>query len=783
MVFKGFRASATPAALAVATAVAVTPALALAQTGAASDSGIEEIVVTAQKRSENMQRTPIAITALTEKALQSAGITDLRGVSANTPAVTIAEYPSAASTLATYMRGQGTGDPMIITRDGSVGIYVDGFYQARPQSSAFDLADVDRIEILRGPQGTLYGRNTTGGAVNIISKKPTGKFGIDGTADVGNFGYHREFVNLNLPSFGNLAAKLTFVNSNFDGYVRNMGKEAGTPEANNYTLKESIGGRLALRWTPSNSLTVDYAGDIARTRTTPVYYVNDALVGLIPGYSNDPRRTYRPIYLPKSVAKTDGHSLTVEYQAADNLTLRSLTGYRHLDYTAYSDYAEVFFASFLNGDVIKSKSFSQEFQAVGDLANNNIKYALGLYYFNENADHQVAVDIASNPVYLGGTDDTLILKNRSVRAKSTSYAAYGQVTWKPPILEKRLGITAGGRFTHDRRRASRLAGTVIFTAAPGTTIPALRNRLFLGHGSYLDLGTVFQENDRTWSRFNPAFTVDFQATPDINLYVKYATGYKAGGSTEGAPDFSFSFNPEDTKTYEVGLKSDLFDRHVRLNLAGFISKTRNFQVDFLVSAVDPSLVQILNAGSATVKGIEAELTVQPTSRLSFNAAYSYMKQKLRIGAPADSIFDVSQGGPFNPGDDISGYLTIPFTPKNNLNVSGNWTMLTFPDGDLSLYVSYNYRGQLFGSAGAGPLVPNNAAYARPAYDTVDARLTYRREIGGHDVSVALWGKNIFDKRYLLDFVTANGSPLAGYVNGAKPYASPAQYGVQMGFRF
>src|SRR5690606_39190762 len=141
--------------------------------------GVEEIVVTAERRAENLQDTPIAITAMTDASLESQGITDLKGIVQATPSLYFAPYPSSTTTLVLFMRGEGMNDPNIITKDGGVGLYVDGVYQSRPHASAFALADVERVEVLRGPQGTLYGRNTVGGAVNIISKKPTGEWGVD----------------------------------------------------------------------------------------------------------------------------------------------------------------------------------------------------------------------------------------------------------------------------------------------------------------------------------------------------------------------------------------------------------------------------------------------------------------------------------------------------------------------------------------------------------------------------------------------------------------------------
>lgn len=766
---------------------------ALAQAGAgepapvdADTGGVEEIVVTAQKRSENLQTTPLAITALSATALRNAGVTDLVGVAQNTPSLTISAYPSAASTLVTYIRGQGVGDPMIVTRDGSVGVYVDGMYLSRPQSMAFDLADVERVEVLRGPQGTLYGRNTTGGAVNIISKKPTGQFGVDGTVDYGRFDYHREFVNVNLPAIGDLAAKVTVLNTQTDGWVENSGAGTGVPEANDFNLRDQKGARLALLWTPTGDVTIDYSGDIGQSKTTPAYYVSDALVGVIPGYSNDPSRTYRPIYLPESDSKTDGHALTASWEVSPDLTLRSLTSYRHLDYFSYQDYAETFFVPFLSPDQIVSRTYTQELQAVGALFDKKIEYVAGLYYFREKAGHHNAYDINPSPAYLGGANNTLILKDRQVDAVSESRAVYGQLTWHPPVLEERLSLTVGARYTEDERRATRDASLVVFTADPGSEISPLTNRRFLGPGTYFDTGTTSQSNKESWHRFNPSVTLDFEATPDLNVYAKYATGYKAGGFTEATPNFDLTFAPETVDNYEVGLKSDLFDQRVRFNLAAFRAEFSDFQLDFQIDPNDPSVIQIINAGSAKVEGFEAELTARPIRTLTLGASYSYLKQSLEIAAPAGTIFDpaINPSSPTAVGGDISDYFRIPFTPKQNFSLNADWTLFQFDSSDIKLYAAYTYRGELYSSAGSGPAVPNNQYYQRPSYETVDARLTYRCDLAGdNEVSVSVWGKNIFDDRHPDDFVIGNGSILDGYGSQARPYATPATYGVQLGYRF
>jgi len=762
----------TPAAAPQAVPTAA-PAAAPAQQG-----GIQEIVVTAQKRAENLQNTPIAITALTSTALQKSGVTDLSGVVKQTPALYFAPYPSSDTTLVLFMRGQGIGDPMIITKDGGVGLYVDGIYQARPQNSTFDLADVERVEVLRGPQGTLYGRNTTGGAVNIITKKPTGEFGVHGTLSGGNLGYRRALVNMDLPEIAGFKVKLTGLYSNQDGWAHNAENPGNTPDAHDFQSDRKYAFRGAIRWEPTSTVTIDYSGDYSDIRTTPVRYVTDSAYApqAFPGYTPDPDHTYRPVYLPYSHVESDGQTLIAEWRPSSSLTLRSLSGYRHVHVKGYQDYVEAFLVPFDAYDEIGSKTYSQEFQAVGNFG-RSLKYVLGLYYYHENASHLETVDEGT------GQPNQMVLIDRLTHAKSTSKAVYGQVTWTPPILDDRLNLTFGARYTIDDRTADRSRGQTFFV---GQTSP-LVNRRFLGPGTYIPLGTVLGATDVHNKKFNPAFTANFQVTRDVMVYGKVVTGYKAGGANEASPTFTRTFGPESVTSYEVGLKSELFDRHVRFNIDGFIGKYKDLQLDISADAADASLADTFNVGRATVKGIETDLTIAPTDRLTFQANYSFTDAKIKnVRAPAGSIFDpaVNAGSPVQVGADITGYFVLPFTPRNSVHLSGDWRFLDWGDGSFDAHIDYNWKDKVYTTSGDGPSVPVGRDYpVNASFGLVDARLTYTIDRGGgRNFSVGLWGKNIFDKRYP-GFVIGSGSIIAGYGSRAISYGMPATYGIDIGFSF
>ncbi|ARS27786.1 TonB-dependent receptor [Sphingomonas sp. KC8] len=745
---------------------------------AAATGGLEDIVVTAQRRAENLQTTPIAITALTSNALQSSGITDITGVVQATPSLYFAPYPNSSTTLILYMRGQGIGDPGIITKDGGVGLYVDGIYQSRPQASAFDLADVERVEVLRGPQGTLYGRNTTGGAVNIISKKPTGEFGVDGLLTLGNFNHQRALANVNLPQFGDFKVKLTGLYSNRDGWAGNAADTGNTPDANDFQSDRKYAVRGAVRWEPADNVTVDYSGDYSNARTTPVRYVTDGTPAL--GYTSDPEVAYRPVYLPYSRVKSDGQSLVAEWEVNDGLTLKSLSAYRHINYSANQDYVEAFGAPFFTTDYIKSKTYTQEFQAIGEIG-DRVKYVAGLYYFHEKANHQLIVDAGT------GTAGQLFMKDRFTTAKSRSMAAFGQATWTPAILDDNLEITVGGRYTKDKRDADRTYETQLFIGDTVADVSPLVNRRFLGNGTIVPVLSQVGSTHVKNSKFNPSLIVNYKATRDISIYAKAVTGYKAGGSNEASPTFTRTFNPETVTSYEVGVKSDLFDRRVRLNVDAFLARYKDLQLDISADTADPSLTDTFNVGRANVKGVEADLTVIPVEGLTLAASYTYTEYKIsKVRAPAGSIFDpaVNAGSPVAVGDNISGYFVLPFTPKHSVRLSGDWNILTMGDGSLALHVDYTWKDKINTTAGNGPSVPGGRQFPiNDSYGLLDGRLTYTLDRGDdRQITIALWGKNILDKRYP-GFVIGSGSILDGYYGQARSYGQPATYGVEFGFNF
>ncbi len=728
--------------------LSINPSVAVAQ-DAGADSVPGEIIVTAQRKAERLQNVPIAMTALSGDTLANQGVTDLQSLSSAAPSLNVVAYPNSSDTLTLTMRGQGAGDVGQITRDGGVGLYMDGFYIGRPQGALLDLGEPERIEVLRGPQGTLYGRNTTGGAINIISSKPTGEWGGTGSVSTGSRNLVRALGSVDLPSFGNFSAKGSIVYVNQDGWAKNVGGQHDFGEF------DQIAGRISTKWTPSDDVTFYYAFDMGRVRTTPLYYVNPSLEGVVPGYTADRDRTYAPLDLDYSVAKFVDHQLTAEFQISDSFTLRSLTAYRGFRATQDVNYGVAmstpeFIMTFEQDHYYRTRQYSQEVQLVGDIT-DRLDFNGGLYWYREKGIHRNDVDA----YYVASSFNAL--SSRTINALSKSYAAYAQSTWTPPVLDDRLKLTAGGRFTRDERSATRYSES---------------------NGVATELGV---SNKQKFSNFSPMGNIAMEWTRDLMTYVKFAKGYKAGGSAEGAPDFTQTFGPEKVTAWEAGLKSQLFNRMLTFNITAFYNKFDDMQIDFIADPYNTTIISTSNAGKANIKGIEIDSVFKPSRDFSLHASFSYMKSKLqRVNVLPGTIFD----GPYAVGDNIAGLFTLPFVPKYSYSVGGDWTFLRLGDEEFSVHGNYAYQSRVYTSSGSGPLVPGREFNHNDPVKDLNARLTWSRPIpAGKELSVSFFVDNLLNNRRRDFTIALGGTPLTGYQTGNAPYNEPRTFGGELKVKF
>ena len=715
---------------------------------------LEEIIVTAQKKAEDLQKVPVAITAITGAELEKKGIVDLSGIARNTPSITATPYPGDPTTLTIYMRGMGSanpsGDP---TSEGGVGVYEDGFYMGRPNAQTFDLADVERIEVLRGPQGTLYGKNTTGGAINIISKQPTGEFGLKQTLEFGNRNEFRSLTTINLPRWHDVSAKLTLLRSSVDGYVKNSG-------GHDFGESAQKGGRLQLHWDANSALKVDFFSEMGEIDYTPQYQQNPGLNGLVCEF--DPAcagfayfssagpmdNAYRPMNQPSNKARFRGDGLTVSLQVNDALTIKSLTGYRDLEVDSFVNWNEVFSSpafvfEFVAGpNTLKQHQISQELQLTGDFLDGGFSYVSGVYYFHE-----------STSSVLNGSFFTDLTSFSTASSK----AVFGQLTWRPEAFSRKLELTAGGRYSKDDHEQGGLGSPTLTESS---------------------------------SRFTPSVIANYQWTGDLGTYAKVATGYRAGGSSITTDPAKYRvFSPETLTSYEIGLKSYWLDRRLRANLSVFHNKFKDMQILAGVTANNPSDTEIYNIGKATIQGVELELDANIFEALTLGLNYAYLDAVIdEVSVQPDTIFDpaVNPSSPYSLGQNVKSLFIIPNAAKNSFSLSGDYTLLRFDRKSLTAHVDYNWKS---GYPGSGPGVPGHRFVDFGSHGSTNARLSYKVDLArGDHMDVSLWAKNL-GKRYISEKFGTGGLNVdtpaapAGATGAVVLWSEPATYGISLTYEY
>ncbi len=713
-------------------------------------AALEEIVVTAQKRTENLQETPIAITAFNDEMIKDLGLVNLRSVGELVPNVRVLNLASTSVSAVATIRGLASAEPSL-AQDPKVGFYLDGVYLAKNTGTIFDIVDLERIEVLRGPQGTLYGKNTTGGAINLISRKPSGELGFKQQVTVGDNDRLRIGTTLDLPEVADISAKIGYVQYEHDGFIEN--RNANGPK--HIGSVDNDAWRLALRWVPSENFNANFSYQSSDTRAVPtagqLSYVDPSFADYSVITSFSPFTVVPPAQNPfrqaldsGAVSKDHLGHLDLDgqghekYEITDSalhlswmlgdLELRSITGYHDLDGGVMGSDQDggawsVPFAHFAltsgGGNVKSHTSWSQEFQIVGTSDDERWQYVSGLYYFEEEGEELhndwkllLLVPGGNIPGFPDGVlvDAYTLLGpppaslGEDYRIENESWAAYSQVTWTPPVLEDRMDVTLGLRYTQDDKKAT------ILDATPNWV------------------------ESESWSKFSPTGTVSYRFSDYVNGFFKVATGYNAGSFPVRAGNqtaFSLAADEETVIDYELGLKSELFDNRLRLNVAGFWYDYKDMQVnDFQAGATI-----LRNAGTATVRGIELEGTARLTEALTVGLDYGYL----------DFKYDEFVVG----GVDLSSEAKPAFAPKNTLHgsITYIWPLQL---GELKARIDATYTDEYH----FNPLLYKHDA--ADSHTLVDARIRWTDiPLPAGSLELAVWGQNLTDEVYR-DFGTDFG---------------------------
>lgn len=829
------------------------PGIALAQTQAETPPPTEdgvalgEIIVTAQRRSESLQKVPLAVSAFDSKALDAKGLTNLNNLSASvSPGVVVTQFAGTPSTLAFNIRGAYASDPGIGLAEQGVAVYADGVPLGRASGTGIELGDIERIEILRGPQGTLFGRNAEGGAVQFVTRRPTGEFGGKIEGGIGNYDAKRIVAQIELPEFANISIKLGGLINKRDGFTKNVATRQGidflSPTAglptpafkaasgnnlNDLGLQDQGGFRVGVLWEPTADFNAYYTYDYSDLEYTIMH--NTRTGGRLPSsyaWCLDPRYAATcasgasiaanvftgtetgggrivpefaklSLFTPINSSKVRGHGLTLDWKASDSIEIKSITGYRTLQENNGSNFGlgQVFvqtvptssfgsttapagsligFSGSYADATIDQEQFSQEIQFIGNFG--DLKLTSGLFYYHERVfDTRASFftigyqlneagtsprPIALDPFDLGGTNPVDGLPNSFQRYKgvANSYAAYAQATYAPSgVLDGRLSATVGIRYTKDTKDFTRLR------AAAGTG------------------GANVARFDQ--DRFDPAFTLAFQATPDVNVYARYARAYRAGGTGIRNKLALTTYNPEVNTTWEAGLKSQLFDNRVRFNLAAYHSTIEDAQVSFQNSAVDPSSTDTVNVsgGNVKIRGVEVELNIAATRELAFNVGYSFMSPKLSGFVAA----------PINLGNDQFGNFSAPlafapYVPKHQLAVAADYER-PIGEGEVKIFAhaEYNYMSEQHND----PVSKISQFVREPlrSLSQANARIGLRDlEVGSARLEIQFWMNNVFNKDdigYGFQIGSTDFTIPPGQEGGSAYGTNPRTYGLQAKLQF
>lgn len=762
------------------------------QAAAASDT---EIVVTARRRNELLQDVPIAVTAYSAEQLSRQGALDITDIGDTTPNVTIETSRGTNTTLTAFIRGVGQQDPVAGFEQG-VGIYIDDVYLNRPQLALLDIYDVERIEVLRGPQGTLYGRNTIGGAIKYVTRR-LGDV-PEGSARV-NYGSYNQLdgvISASIPLADGIKVGAALARLTRDGFGKNLttGKE-------NYS-KDIIAGRATIELDPTDNLLVRVTGDYTRDDSDPRggHRLLPSLLTLAP-VLDDEFDTRGGLDEPKQKITGGGLTGRVELGLGSGLLVRSITAYRKDDSSGPIDFEALPTVDVDVPGLYANKQFSQELQLL--VERGPLNGLFGFYYLD--ADARTAFDVRAYttgallglPALTLGTDS---------RIGTKTWAAFADFTYD---ISEQLSLSAGLRYTSDKRKGDIVRKTYILGGSPdfGGDAP-------FDEGIAIVTTSNFHEK-RKDTAFTPRASVSYKPNANHNIYLSYSRGFKGGGfdprgqtsqSTDQTPEGIFeyiAFEPETVDSFELGWKGSAIDRRLQWAIAAFNADYKDVQIPASVPCVNNGIPTFCgltsNAGKARFRGLEVETSLRaadnflaPGGRLNIAGTLGYLDAKFQEFVSVVA-FDEDTGLPIAPVEvDVADYRKVQNTPKWTASGTLDYTV-PISSGQLTFNSTLSYRSasQQFEIAIPG--------LDQGAFALWDANLVWRSQ--GSRWTLGLHAKNLTNKRYIAggynfflqnpytgEFILPNGTPGLASAVGREGvltgfYGNPRQIFVSAGMRF
>jgi len=690
--------------------IASLPAASFAAEG--DSDTLQEVVVTARHISEKLKDTPVAVSAFSEDQLQTQGAKDITDLTYLTPSTSMFTGRGSNSTLTAYVRGVGQQDPTWGSEPG-VGLYVDDVYYARPQASVLDIFNVSQIEVLRGPQGTLYGRNTIGGAVKYVTADLSSTPTADARVSYGSYNEHDFVGSFSAPISDKIRVGAAIADYNHDGWGKNLTTGAQIDN------RDMVAGRASVELLPTDNFTVKINAD----RTMDMSNAN-------PGHKEVAYAGYAPLsndydsyagMSSRNYVMDEGVSMTATWTIDPEWTLKSVSAFRqgntktNIDFDGLpKDYLGV-------PGIYSDNQKSEEVQA--QYTGGRLRGVAGIFYMASYA----AGDFDEQLANLGLTD---YLQGH---VKTNSWAGYGDGSFD---ITDQWTLSLGGRYSYDEKSGQVFNAFYLGLASPAFGGPAQKPLL---------VNTNYS-NHKSWGDFTPRTSLSYKITPDITTYVSYAEGFRSGGfdirgNALFTPQTVNGYNPEKVDTYEAGIKGEYFGHHLNVNADGYYSSYKDQQVGVQIPTAGGVKSVIENAGKSHIEGIELEATAKLTSEFMVIAsgAYTY--------AQFDSL-PVLNGVPPLQG--------FQYAPKWTGSVDLTYTKDLGDHGTLTTSGTIAYRSftQLYDT----PSVIDQGGYT-----LLDANITWLAPSGHW--SVSLKGANLTDERYRTGGYNLNGALYGNSVVG------------------
>ncbi|MBK6553162.1 MAG: TonB-dependent receptor [Rhodocyclaceae bacterium] len=763
--------------------------------GAFAQEKIEEVIVTAQKRKEKLQEVPISISAISGGQLEVRGIDGAKDLNALAPNVTVVNTGGSSLIAATSIRGMNSGQPAIWA-DPSVGIYVDGIFVGKNQGALFDVIDMERVEVLRGPQGTLFGRNTEGGAINMISRKPSGEFSGNVGFEIGNYSRQVAKVSMDLPRMGMLRASFALRDEKRNGTV-------GNDNGGAWNDRDRQSGRVALGLDVSPSFKIDYAYDKTNIDEKPLatslyastgygaLYTSPAVATTYGYFQNGvPTATGRlpslasriAPYASKSHPSTvtsdpgrsyfntldiDGHALTATYEINASNTLKYIGAKRKMRYRDSTDLDGTPISLFNAGKDTHYETTSHEVQWIGNTASMN--YVLGAYLFEEDGNTYTFQNGALYTFVPG----VVAYRQPWYRVQTDAKAIYGQVDYK---LTAALTATLGMRYTREEKRGNlwRINTNASYAMPASASVVCSATVT----APCYQAGFTPTGDKETFSASTPVVALAYKVNDTLNVYGRVARGFKSGGFPLEAQTVSAAmkpYGPEKSTSYEAGFKSTLLGGKANVNVAVFRTDVDDWHVSQLpVGGTQPVIV---NAGKARTQGLEIEAAFQIADGWRAQLSYGYLESEFK------RFMQFTQTGVLV---DASSNSEIGYAPKNQLAVNLDGRLAKTRWGTLRGIVDYVYTDEFYNYAGqksataANAAVGNSAAESKmPSTGFVNGRLLLSGiPVGGPGMAdVSLWVRNATNVKRQSSHID-----VGGYYRIAT-WTEPRTYGLSVNYKW